>query len=340
MWEVTSRPASYLESLPVELIRKIFFECLEINLPRASLYIAQILSDEHVYTWLIRVAFCSLNESSRTGFFTPSFLPSPLDFFAVSSSDRTRLQASILGCRWCTLPLMRKCQREYIEHVIRLKCRNLRFAPEDRKKLTNLDAAFSRLGDWDQAPGGRRGKGDLIVAAKAPDANGSDLKVAIWFNVGALQIREPSPIYYEIDLFRLPCCAVENPPRMPRKLLHPPWTPVKLEFLALLATEAYIDEDNSYARSKRVLRQVIRDRDFPTFQRLLGLSIRTKIYNYPFRWPARPSHFRAALRHAEGQNDPFVRFLCENRWGDLPLTEIDVKQALLDNLGREAFEGN
>ena len=327
-----------LESLPIEIIRKIFFESLEINLPRASPFISRILSDQHVYTWLIRLAFSSSNESSRDGFFTESFLPTPLDFFALSPSDRANLQTSILECRWCTLPLMRRCQREYMEHVIRRKCHDLRFAPEDRKKLTNLDAAFSRLADYEEASGGRRSKGDLIVPAKARD--GSDLKVAIWFNSGSIQIREPSLIFYEMDVFRLPCCPAENPPRMPRKLLHPPWTPAKLEFLSFLATKAYIDEDNSYHRSKRILRQVIRDRDFSTFKRLLEtVSIRTRVYNYPLRWPARPSHFQAALNHAEGRNDPFIRFLVDNRWDELASNAThantsNIRAAMLDNLRR------
>ncbi|KAN0068259.1 hypothetical protein V8E54_009219 [Elaphomyces granulatus] len=48
---VTSgRLGLYLESLPVEIMRKIFFECLEINLPRASPYVVRILSGRHVYT--------------------------------------------------------------------------------------------------------------------------------------------------------------------------------------------------------------------------------------------------------------------------------------------------
>ncbi|KAL1987115.1 hypothetical protein VTN96DRAFT_4721 [Rasamsonia emersonii] len=327
------RPLSTLESLPVEVLQKIFFECLEINLPRASLHIARALSNPTIYTWLIRLAFSSPNESSRHDFFTPDFLPPPLDFFALSSAERTNLQTAILQCRWSTLPLLRKCQREYVEHTIRRKCRDLIFSPEDYQILSNLGDCFSRQSEYDQGRNGRRGKGDLILSAKAPGSD-TDLKVAIWFNFGAVQIREPSPIFYETDVFRLPCCSMDNPARMPDKLLRPPWTPTKLEYLSLLATEAYIDDDNTFTRSKRVLRQVIRDRDYPTFERLLSMHIRTKIYNYPLRWPARPNHFRAALKHAEGPNDPFIRLLVEKRWQELPPNEVRVKNALLQNLGR------
>lgn len=331
-------PRSRLESLPVEIIQKIFLECLEINLSRASIHIASALSDPLIYTWLIRLAFSSANESSRHGFFTPDFLPPPLDFFALSPAERRDLQTNILQCRWSTLALMRKCQREYVEHAIRIKCKDLIFSPEDRRRLANLDECFARRAECDQGRNGRRGKGDLVLTAKAPNSN-ADLKVAIWFNFGALQIREPSPVFYETDVFRLPCCSIDYPARMPDKLLKPPWTEGKLEYLALLSTEAYIDEGSSYDRSKQVLRQVIRDRDFPTFERLLNMHIRTKVYNYPLRWPARPTHFRAALRYADDHDDPFIRLLVEKRWQELPPNDVRLRAALLAKDGRSRIRG-
>jgi hypothetical protein len=323
---------SSLESLPVEIVQKIFLECLEVNLPRASLHVARALSNPTIYTWLIRLAFSSSNDSSTDDFFTSGFLPPPLDFFAMSPSDRTSLQTTILQCRWCTLPLMRKCQQEYVEHAIRQKSQHLILSPRDRDTLLNLGPHFSQRDDHDRGQNGRRGKGDLIITAKTPGSD-VDVKIAIWFNFGAVQIREPSPIYYETDVFRLPCSLITKPPRMPDKLLQPPWTQSKLEFLSLLATEAYIDEDNSYTRSKQVLRQVIRDRDYATFERLLGMTIRTKNYNYPIRWPARRSHFRAVLKHAQGPHDPFIQLMVEKRWHELPTSEMELRNALIENLG-------
>src|SRR5881394_1529735 len=88
-----------LEKLPIELIQKIFFECLDINFPRASLHIASALSNEVIYTWLIRLAFSSNNDSSKVGFFTNTFLP--LDYFAIDADQRAALQTEILRCRWC-----------------------------------------------------------------------------------------------------------------------------------------------------------------------------------------------------------------------------------------------
>jgi hypothetical protein len=323
---------SLLESLPVEVLQKIFFECLEVNLPRASIHIARILSKPSIYTWLIRLAFSSANESSRHGFFTPDFLPSPLDFFVLSSAERSRLQTAILECRWSTLSLFRQCQRDYVKHTIRRKCAHLIFTPEDQQTLSKLDDFFARQWAFDEGRRDRPSKGDLVLTAKAPQST-YDLKVAFWFYLGAVQIREPSPVVYDTDTFHLPSCYMDAPARLPDKLLRRPWTPEKLEFLSLLSTQAYIDEDHTFSRARRVLRQVILDRDFATFERLLELSIRTKIYNYPQVWPVRTVHFRAALRAAEGPKDPFVALLYEKRWKETSRHEPAIQEAILENLG-------
>ncbi|QSS54798.1 hypothetical protein I7I53_02465 [Histoplasma capsulatum var. duboisii H88] len=352
-----------LERLPIELIQKIFFECLEINLPRASLPIAHALSNDVIHTWLIRLAFSGNNESARTGFFTKPYLP--LDYFSLSNSQRASLQTEILKCRWCTLSLMRKCQREHVEHVIRQKCKDLIISCADRQKLENLKPYWQSMDRFDPRPPGSRGSGDLTVEGRLPLAppkhkliqpennhstssiftsltptptpitnasvsisagatiprttHGESRKVAIWFNFGSVQIRERSPIFQETDVFRLPSCSIREPCRMPDHLLRPPWTPEKLEFLTLLSTEAYIDEDERRERSKAVLRQVIDARDLETFKHMLGMHIRAKNYGYAFPWPARRTHYHAAARNAgSSDDDPFLRILFTDRKGEVP----------------------
>ncbi|GMF70116.1 hypothetical protein F9C07_2284856 [Aspergillus flavus] len=322
----------HLENLPVEIIQEIFFHCLEFNLPRASLYISRVLSDSTVYTWLIRLAFSSANEGSKSDFFTPDFLPPPLCFFALSEHQRRDLQHEILASRWCTLPLMRKCQREYVEHAIRRKCRNLELAPEDHYTLANINSRFSNLESCDKGWGGCRSKGDLILKARDRDTN-IDYKVAVWFHFGAFQVRKPNKLVTDLDLFRLPCCLPELPARMPNKLLGPPWTDTKLEFLQLLSLDAYIDADDTFTRSRRILRQVIRDRDFATFQRLVNMHIRCQCYKYPVRWPVLPNHFQVALKYADEYDDPFIKLLVEQRWEDIPANLLHLKDQLMSKVG-------
>ncbi|PGH11788.1 hypothetical protein AJ79_04689 [Helicocarpus griseus UAMH5409] len=357
-----------LERLPIELIQKIFFECLEVNLPRASLPIALALSNEAIFTWLIRLAFSSNNESARTGFFTKLYLP--FDYFSLTASERAVLQTEILKCRWCSLPLMRKCQREHVEHVLRQKCSRLIISPAGRRQLENLEPHWQSMDRFNARVAGSRGSGDLTVEAREPpppqppkrantttsttpasnpgaNANGnvnasistintttttahsshSDVrKIAIWFNFGSVQIRERSPIFQETDVFRLPSCAFREPCRMPDRLLCPPWTPEKLEFLTLLSTEAYIDDDHRHDRSKAVLRQVIVDRDLETFKHLVGMHIRVKIYGYPLLWPVRQTHYRVAARHADStDDDPFLNILFTDRKAEVPSNDPSIR---------------
>lgn len=367
----TQRQLCRLELLPPELLEKIFFHSLEINLPRASIHIAGVLSKPIIYKWLVRLAFSSPNTSSRHDFFTPDFLPPPLDYWALSVAERTHLQTVILECRWSTLQLFRQCQRDYLKQVIRQKCKDLMFSPEDQYQLDHIDRWLERPMEFDLATHGRRGSGDLLLKAKRiiatedtstsatthtssitttpveritasndarderrPSATSTDMRLAIWIHFGAMQIREPSPVLHEIDLFRLPCPpSPDVRPRMPDKLLHEPWTADKLELLLLLSQETYIDEDDhSSERSRHVLRQLIRDRDYDTFEKLLTMNVITKNYSYPQKWPVKTRHFRAALKHAEGPNDPFVRLLYQERWHLLGERERDVKDAVLKNM--------
>ncbi|THC99603.1 hypothetical protein EYZ11_000870 [Aspergillus tanneri] len=307
----TAQIRSRLELLPVEIIQLIFLHSLEFNLPRASPYISRMLSNTVIYTWLIRLAFSSANESSKHGYFTADFLPPPLDFWALSAQERRDLQSDILECGWFTLPLIRKCQREYMEQVVRHKLHDLDFCPDDLPALDNIGRQYDNLEGCDKGLGGIRGKGDLILRAK-DRATKKEERVALWFHYGALLVRPPKKLYDHLDIFQLPWCSVDWPPRIPDRLLSPPWTETKLEFLRLFSTSAYIDEDSTFPRSKRVLRQVIRDRDLATFEQLV------KIF---------------ALKHADERDDPFIKILVDQRWEDIPAKASHLKEQLMSKAG-------
>ncbi|KAK2804889.1 hypothetical protein FQN50_006394 [Emmonsiellopsis sp. PD_5] len=364
-----------LERLPVELVQKIFFDCLEINLPRASLPIALALSNDVIYTWLIRLAFSSNNESAQTEFFTKPYLP--LDYFSLTAPQRATLQTEILKCRWCTLSLMRKCQREHVEHVLRQKCNHLIISPSDQRKLENLEPYWRNMDRFSSKPIGSRGSGDLRVEARIPEpppeqqkqqqqqqqhttttdtstsTNSSNTppttntttnpkrRIAIWFNFGSVQIRQANDLVFEIDVFRLPYCGFSDPCRIPDHLLRPPWTPEKLEFLTLLSTEAYIDEDSRHERSKAALRQVITDRDIDTFRHMLSMRIRVKVYGYTLKWPTKQNHFRLAARLAGAGSDcdPFLNVLFEERREDVPVSDPSIRALMHRYDARKMDEG-
>ncbi|KAJ5825403.1 hypothetical protein N7474_002541 [Penicillium riverlandense] len=329
----TINPPSFsrLESLPVEILQLIFLHSLELNFPRTSPSISRALSSNLLYTWLIRLAFSSANPGSAEGFFTPEFLPYPLDFWGLAWEQRQVLQTGLLACRWCTLSFLRKCQREYVAHVIKQKCANLVFRPDDWALLSNLDSRFADLTNADRAAdGGRRGKGDLIIPAHlgsnenatntSSSSRNADRKLAIWFHFGAVQIRKPHEVYYENDLFRLPCSFVIAPGRIPDKLLHAPWSETQFEFLQLLSTDFYLDEDQVRAeRSADIMHRLIRKRQIEPFRRLLRMSFRSANCRVPARWPLSVELCALVRRCSTGAGDPFPLAILDERWEDIPM---------------------
>ncbi|KAJ5612294.1 hypothetical protein N7510_005488 [Penicillium lagena] len=329
----TTNPPSFsrLESLPVEILQLIFLHSLELNLPRASPSLSRALSSNLLYTWLIRLAFSSANPGSAVGFFTPEFLPYPLDFWGLAWEQRRELQTGLLACRWCTLSFIRKCQRDYVAHVIQQKCTDLVFHPDDRALLSNLDSHFTDLTEADHATGGgRRGKGDLIIPAHlgsnenatntTSSSRNADRKLAIWFHFGAVQIRKPHEVYYETDLFRLPCSFVIGPGRIPDKLLRAPWSEPQFEFLQLLSTDFYLDEDQVDAeRSADITHWLIRKRQIEPFRRLLSMSFRSANCRVPARWPLSEELCALVKRCSTGAGDPFALAILDERWDDIPV---------------------
>ncbi|KAL4905281.1 hypothetical protein BDW74DRAFT_153355 [Aspergillus multicolor] len=119
------RVLSRLESLPVELIEKIFLYSRSVNLPRSSPSIRAAVSSERVYRALMLLAFfdperIALPESQQSSSGTvPSADPKtaalsvseaqisrilrPLEYVHLGKGERRSLQASIVTCRWCTI---------------------------------------------------------------------------------------------------------------------------------------------------------------------------------------------------------------------------------------------
>ncbi|PTU18817.1 hypothetical protein P175DRAFT_0409451, partial [Aspergillus ochraceoroseus IBT 24754] len=104
------RKLSRLETLPVELIEKIFLYSLNVNLPRCSRSLAAAVSSERIYRALTLFAFWD-DSLPPQGFVAAapgteiSKLLRPLEYvLPLDRDERRALQASILRCRWCTIP--------------------------------------------------------------------------------------------------------------------------------------------------------------------------------------------------------------------------------------------
>ncbi|KAL4923987.1 uncharacterized protein BDV17DRAFT_275751 [Aspergillus undulatus] len=329
------RPKSRLEHLPAEIIQEIFLRCLDLNLPRASIYLGRALSNPTLYTWLVRLAFAKADGDGKR-FLTQHFLP-PLDSVSWIGNDELKeLRTQILECRWCTLPLIRSCQLAFLEHVFRYQQPEFEVIPDDSHLLDGFAGWFDNLKPYANSSNGQRGEIDLILRANRPGRGESDASnpkashdynVAVWFNLGIVEVLAAGltqcsgKIYFEF-----PYC--EGSP-LPNKLLRAPWTEEKLEFLQLLSTRAFLDRDTDCHLATRTLRNLIRDRDFGTFARLLGMHVRFECYAFPVPWPSNSVVFRAALKYADEYDDPFVRLLVEERWGDIEPGDLGLKEALM-----------
>ncbi|KAL4967406.1 uncharacterized protein BDV14DRAFT_31199 [Aspergillus stella-maris] len=135
------RKLSTLESLPVELVEKIFLYSLNVNLPRCSRSIATAISSERIYRALLLFALWDNDreaeadrvvdrgdesaqeadedgkpvsaaqvarakrryETRRAADVEISRLLRPLEYISLNEDERRDLQVSILTCRWCTI---------------------------------------------------------------------------------------------------------------------------------------------------------------------------------------------------------------------------------------------
>jgi hypothetical protein len=97
---------SRLESLPVELIEKIFLYSLNVNLPRASPSLAATVSSERIYRALILRAFWNDVPGSTVSGPEAAIarILRPLDYVPLTFDERASLQSTIIRCKWCTVP--------------------------------------------------------------------------------------------------------------------------------------------------------------------------------------------------------------------------------------------
>lgn len=89
---------STLEKLPVELIQQIFFYALEVNMPRASTHLRQVLSTDAIFNALVLLAY--FDDDGESPVETKHFLPG--EYRILTCSEKIWLQKSVFSCRWCT----------------------------------------------------------------------------------------------------------------------------------------------------------------------------------------------------------------------------------------------
>lgn len=169
----TNKTFSILETLPTELLEKIFFYSLSVNLPLASPYVAAALSSERVYRLLILLAYWDndlidfphdMDYNSSSGkdvfggdpaqyedlgtytwrenrMFNIPWILRPLgrDYVPLSSDERGELQSSILRCKWCTEDRIRKQLPDLTRLIIARWCINAGYVLENEDKNRRME---------------------------------------------------------------------------------------------------------------------------------------------------------------------------------------------------------
>ncbi|GFF75134.1 hypothetical protein IFM60648_09074 [Aspergillus lentulus] len=138
---------SLLETLPVELIEKIFLYSLNVNLSRASPSLAAAVSSERIYRVLILLAFWNDPASDAEDPDSAiSRILRPLEYVPLQDDDRESLQTSILRCRWCTMPRLLKLLSDMTNLTIQRHWFNAGIEmPEDQQE--SLDRFLAREDD-------------------------------------------------------------------------------------------------------------------------------------------------------------------------------------------------
>ncbi|KAJ5598983.1 hypothetical protein N7450_000050 [Penicillium hetheringtonii] len=105
---VRQRSLSILETLPVEVIEKIFLYSLNLHLPRASSVLAVALSREKIYSLLIILALW--NDPLETSPLNPAMasMLAPLEYAPLTRGHRESIQAALFRCKWCTMERVRE----------------------------------------------------------------------------------------------------------------------------------------------------------------------------------------------------------------------------------------
>ena len=242
-----TRRLSHLESLPAELIERIFLDCLEFNLPRASPALSASLSRERLYRVLILYALW--NDPVPRDHGTPSAraverLFRPLDYVPIELNERCTLQMAVLECRWFTLERLKGCLPDFVNLSLhrwfygRGKHANgLRIEKSDMDAITGALEyhAFS----WIPHKKKKNGELDYVSCHKGVDAQ-------CW------QLAPQVQSVYATETLRYPLAAVTFPDKL---LRGDAWTDEKLalfEFFRGCLSGSFVNDTHAvrtHARS-------------------------------------------------------------------------------------------
>ncbi|MCJ1423215.1 hypothetical protein MMC29_001097 [Sticta canariensis] len=236
---------SPLERLPTELLEIVFFQCLNVNLPRASPVLSSTLSSFHVKSQLLFKAFCSdqgygLQHSEEL-----------IDILH-TKQEVANLQSSILRLRWMTMDFLRQCRPIFLARTLFRQFKYFQFEQwidgSSAAGLTHAAVAKFVHEAYRRAEVGAAKTRLECLSRTSCVSRQQNIAIKLGLVNGVLWLGEATAN----SNFR--CRRIEkrwklinclDECRIPEKLLHGPWTDDKCEFLSVLtlsrATVDWID---------------------------------------------------------------------------------------------------
>lgn len=279
----TSSGASPLERLPTELLEDIFFRCLNLSLPRASLALGQQLASYHVKSKLYAIAFSavSLSPDDNNRFYRLE-ADNLLNDILVVGDDEQKLiaifQSDVLALRWMTPTFFRhQMDRLLIKKMVMafneldvgwMKSENAT-AESSSPSLTEAMTEFYKLarsrtdsilsnidaesGRWCYETNKEEVSFNLRLHQSFPHS------VTIQVYTSGLNFYNgPYPLRTRVISFRqLLCCQGDC--RIPQKLLHGPWSIPKCAMLAQLAKSGCRLDQSGSTTDEEVASQGLKD---------------------------------------------------------------------------------
>ena len=232
--------AAPLEQLPTELLETIFLYNLNLSLPQASPIIGSKLASKHVKTQvLFRV--CSAA--------TLKTYPSEQATLFPAMTDHADAQSAILRMRWMTLTFLRQLVPDYITKTIvrELSERRLQWLGKGPLVTKETEPTIRHYLEGHLLGLTRRNQDDLPVVSYVSwriEKPSRLIRLSFSFHDGVVTIEERSIHGCENSVQHVRLLSADrhqwrifcgiNGCKVPRKLLHGPWTTDKCDFLEMV----------------------------------------------------------------------------------------------------------
>ena len=235
-----ARFAAPLEQLPTELLETIFLHHLNLSLPQASPIIGSKLASNHVKTQLV-LRVCSAG--------TLKTYPSEQAAFFPTMTDHAEAQSAILRMKWMTLTLIRQLIPDYITKTLvrELRERGLQWLGKGQVVTRATESTIRQYLEDNFIRLTKRNQEDPPVfgfVSWRVENPPRLIRISISLDDGIVTIEERhirgsenSPQHVRLSSaerhqWRIFCGI--NGCKVPRKLLHEPWTIENCDFLEMV----------------------------------------------------------------------------------------------------------